>query len=211
MILINNILIKLQNKGKGLLSKMLKSVKLFKSRQKPRSNPKRVEKPESEEETTSDSDDYQTIYSQKVEKNLTHRSRPHNLPKRKTHSKISYKQVYQRERSPEKKRSPYMEQEYRRYWDEKLMFKNNNPRHSSERNYSEQSSSQKPPYYRTYEARSVLVEPTAVVPTTEPRTDRRTSQSQPGRRAASKGVAWLKKHKMGIHCGPQWKKLILEG
>ncbi|KAJ8723013.1 hypothetical protein PYW07_004193 [Mythimna separata] len=195
-------------KGKeGLLTKMFKSVKLFKTKEKPK---KRVEKSESEEEVSSDSDDYQTVYSQKIEKNSRQRSRPHNLPKRRTHSKISYKQAYQRDRSPEKKRSPYMEQENRRHWEEKLMFQTRRPRYS-ERQYSSHSTPHRP-YYQSYEARPVLVEPGTHVAKTEPKINRgnETINKSILKPAASKGMAWLKKHKMGIHCGEQWKKFILE-
>lgn len=188
---------------------MFKSVKLF----KPKEKLKRKDSiSESEADTSSDSDDYQTIYSQKIEKNLKHRNRAHNLPKRKTHSKISYKQTYQRDRSPEKRKSPYMEQEYRRYWNERLMFHDNKLRHSSER-YSEETPPPRSDYYRTYEARSAVVEPKIPhIPKPEPRRRRlirEDDKTEP--KLPTKGLAWLKKHKMGIHCGEQWKKLILEG
>ncbi|KAJ8725352.1 hypothetical protein PYW08_003535 [Mythimna loreyi] len=197
----------IKKEKEGLLSKMFKSVKLFKNKEKPK---KRVEKSESEDETTSDSDDYQTVYSQKIEKNSRQRSRPSYLPKRRTHSKISYKQAYQRDRSPEKKRSPYMEQENRRYWDEKLMFQNKRPRYS-EGQYSSQSTPQRPAYYQSYETRPVLVETNTQSSRAEPKINKENENLNKSiLKPASKGMAWLKKHKMGVHCGEQWKKFILE-
>ncbi|PZC79401.1 hypothetical protein B5X24_HaOG216396 [Helicoverpa armigera] len=182
----------------SLLSKMFKSV--FKSREKTK---KRGEKTESEEElTSSDSDDYQTVYSQRIEKTVRNRGRPQNIPKRKTHSKISYKQMYQRERSPDKKRAPYMEQEYRRYWDEHLMFHDNRQKFSSDRLYSDQTTPHKSAYYQTYEARRSLAQ--------SPGTMNNSNENKLDAKSAAKGLAWLKKHKMGVHCGDQWKKLILE-
>uniref|UniRef100_A0A2A4J3L4 Uncharacterized protein n=1 Tax=Heliothis virescens TaxID=7102 RepID=A0A2A4J3L4_HELVI len=186
----------------SLLSKMFKSV--FKSREKPK---KRGEKTESEEETTSDSDDYQTVYSQRIEKTVRNRGRSQNIPKRKTHSKISYKQTYQRERSPEKKRSPYMEQEYRRYWDEHLMFHDNRQKISSDRLHSDHTTPQKSAYYQTYETRRALAQHKSH----SPRALNYSNENKLEASSAAKGLAWLKKHKMGIHCGEQWKKLLLEG
>lgn len=191
-----------------MLTKMFKSVKLFKTKEKPKKTDEK-ERTESEKETTSDSDDYQTVYSQKIEKNQRHRSRAHYLPKRKTHSKISYKQAYQRDRSPEKKRSPYMEQEYRRYWDEKLMFQNKRPRYSER--YSGQSTPHKSAYYHSYEARPVLVGPQTHVAKNEPKiTKENDTVNRSKLKTTSKGMAWLKKHKLGIQCGEQWKKFVLE-
>lgn len=185
---------------------MLKSVKLFKPKEKQK---KWVEKYDSEEVTTSDSDDYQTVYSQKIEKHPRIRNRIHNLPKRKIHSKISYNKSYQRDKSPDKKRSPYMEQEYRRYWDESLMFQNDRPRHSSERQSS--VTPHKPAYYRSYEARTAFVQPGTNNRKTEPSIRRENAKERKFNvRPASKGMAWLKKQKMGIRCGEQWKKFILE-
>lgn len=184
---------------------MLKSVKLFKVKEKPKQMSERTE---SEEESTSDSDDYQTVYSQKIEKSVKNPSRPHNMPKRKTHSKISYKQIYQRDRSPEKKRSPYMEQEYRRYWDERLMFQDNRARRSSERMYSDLTKAHHA-HYHTYEARSALIEPKSMNPKHEQKSNR-VVNSDNKLKAASKGMPWLRKNKTGIHCGcgEQWKMLL---
>ncbi|XP_035437155.2 uncharacterized protein LOC118267329 isoform X1 [Spodoptera frugiperda] len=201
-----NALAPIQKKEKqGLFSKMLKSVKLFKVKEKPKQMSERTE---SEVESTSDSDDYQTVYSQKIEKSVKNPSRPHNMPKRKTHSKISYKQIYQRDRSPEKKRSPYMEQEYRRYWDERLMFQDNRARRSSERMYSDLTKAHHA-HYHTYEARSALIEPKSMNPKHEQKSNR-VVNSDNKLKAASKGMPWLRKNKTGIHCGcgEQWKMLL---
>ncbi|CAH0702080.1 unnamed protein product [Spodoptera exigua] len=196
-----------QKKGKqGLFSKMLKSVKLFKVKEKPKQS---SELSESEEECTSDSDDYQTVYSQKIEKSVKNRSRLQYLPKRKTHSKISYKQAFYKDRSPEKRRSPYMEQEYRRYWDERLMFQDARVLRSSERLYSDLSNVHA--HHQTYEARSALMEPKSVSPKTERRTNR-AAISDNKLKGTPKATAWLRTRKTGIHCGcgEQWKKMVLE-
>ncbi|XP_022836383.1 uncharacterized protein LOC111363760 isoform X2 [Spodoptera litura] len=205
---VNDLEPKQKKEKQGLFSKMLKSVKLFKVKEKPKQMSVRSE---SEEESTSDSDDYQTVYSQKIEKSVKNPYRPHNLPKRKTHSKISYKQLYQRDRSPEKKRSPYMEQEYRRYWDERLMFQNNRARRSSERMYSDLTNGYHA-RYQTYEARSALMEPKTMSPKTGRQTNR-VVNSENKLKGSSKGKPWLRIHKPGIHCGcgEAWKKKLLEG
>lgn len=224
--MINILLLQAAQKEKkekqSLFSKMFNSVKLFKPKDRRRRD-KKDNKADTQdiEESSSDSDDYQTIYSQKLETAPKTVPRMHNLPKRRTHSKISYKQAYPRERSPDKliRRSPYLEQEYRRHWNEKLMFHDAKHRHSSEHPYSIESPSRKGPYYQSYEARTVCVDPRRqLMHRTQPVNARRvltqkpkTMAAPPEPRLTAKGLAWLKKHKMGIHCGEQWKKLILEG
>ncbi|CAH0604460.1 unnamed protein product [Chrysodeixis includens] len=203
---------KQKKEKQGLFSKMLKSVKLFKTKEKVKN---KEEKTEKEVDTSSDSADYQTVYSQKIERTLNHKHRAHvaALPKRKTHSKISYKHAYQRDRSPEKRKPPYMEQEYRRHWNERLMFQDNRARHSSEQAYST-STTQKTPYYQVVEARNASLEPKKTfIPKAnfrKGRGNREESAVTAESKFPGKGLAWLKKQKMGIHCGDQWKKLILE-
>lgn len=56
-----------------------------------------------------------------------------------------------------RRQSPYMEQEYRRYWDEKLMFnENKSPIHFSEKSYSGREPDEAL-FWRGYEARSAVL------------------------------------------------------
>lgn len=81
------------------------------------------------EEEESESDDYQTICSYKADKE--HRRKNVQAMQyrrfRKPHSKIFYS------KAPKSKRSPYMEQEYRREWNERLTFQPNKQIFSSEK------------------------------------------------------------------------------
>lgn len=71
-----------------------------------------------EEQEESESDDYQTIYSYKMDKEQRRKNiqalQYHRF--RKPHSKIYYSKALK------SRRSPYMEQEYRRDWNERLTF-----------------------------------------------------------------------------------------
>lgn len=200
---------------KGLLQRMLGSVKLFnkKKQNKPIGNAKQYIEPEDDEKSDSDSDGYQTIYSEKV--NTTHRPKRHQYKPR---NHTTHRPVQSTRRNRE---SPYMEQEYRRQWDENLIFKENRGRrYSSERPYSYQ---QTPVYWQNYEARSALVDHGRAYSQTynpnETGSRRVEKQTSPvnlvGKIAESKNakskISWLKKHKLGIaNCGEQWKKFVLE-
>lgn len=73
---------------------------------------------DSQKNSESDSDDYQTVYSQKVATPKVKKVPP---VRSRAHSKVFYsKQHWPRNKSPDKyhRVSPYMEQENRRYWDE---------------------------------------------------------------------------------------------
>lgn len=205
---------------------MLKSVKIFGNKTKKKKEEQIQVDNEVEEESEGNSDDYQTVCSQRVDRNPRYIPYPvravRSPPKIRAHSKISYSR-HMRDRNQERsRRSPYMEQEYRRHWNERLMFHENQHRYSSEGPYSKESR-RKPVYYQSYEARSALVRPRPVnliphapqtninriVKPIRPKPD--VNECEPKVKTPNKGLAWLKKHKLGIHCGPQWKKFILEG
>lgn len=82
-----------------------------------------------EEEEESESDDYQTVCSYKMDKDQHRRSVPAMQYRRirKPHSKICYS------KAPKSRRSPYMEQEYRRDWNERLTFQPDKQIFSSEK------------------------------------------------------------------------------
>lgn len=204
---------------------MFRSVKFLKPKER-KKREKKESKPDTPttEESSTDSDDYQTVYSQKIEVPQKYRPKAYNLSKRKTHSKISYKHVYQRDKSPEKfiRRSPYMEQEYRKLWNEKLMFHDSKyPKHLSEHPYAQrypgEFARKVNPYYQTYEARAAMLEP-RILPKNDGMYAKRVPPKQIKNQGnkiepkmASKAVPWLKKHKLGnIRCGEHFRQLINE-
>ncbi|KAG6461033.1 uncharacterized protein LOC115450668 [Manduca sexta] len=146
-----------EKKKSGLFSKVCN---LFNRNKK-----KKDTKAETEAESESSDSDYQTVYSQKI--NMPKR-KDHRTQRSRAHSKLHSRRSRQAQRSPERpKRTPYMEQEYRRLWNEKLMFQNTRPRYSSEKPVTRETtprSRQRPVYYRNYEARSVLVDPRSYQP-----------------------------------------------
>lgn len=193
---------------------MLGSVKLFnkKKHNKPTGGTKKYIEQEDEAKSDSDSDEYQTIYSEQINKTRQptkrHRYKPRNYT---THRPVqSTRRI---------RKSPYMEQEYRRQWDENLIFKENRGRrYSSERPFSSQ---QNPVYWQSYEARSALVDQGqpynqsyySPVQSGSRNVERQTSPVLlVGKKASGKSkISWLKKHKLGIaNCGEQWKKFVLE-
>lgn len=101
-----------------------KMVNLFSGRKKSRKEQSDVT---CEEE--SESDDYQTICSYKMDKEQRRRNIQAMQYRRcrKPHSKVSYS------KAPKSKRSPYMEQEYRREWNERLSFRPDKHIFSSEK------------------------------------------------------------------------------
>ncbi|XP_053625030.1 uncharacterized protein LOC128683420 isoform X2 [Plodia interpunctella] len=120
-----------KKKGANLFSKMIQSVKLFKNRRR-RSQKSKIDS----EEEESDSDDYQTIYSQQVQQPRRPLIQIHVPPRKLPHSKVSYSRQM-RGRNQEKQRRSPMEQEYRRQWNERLMYQRRPPRSTdqSERSY----------------------------------------------------------------------------
>ncbi|XP_004921569.2 uncharacterized protein LOC101735536 [Bombyx mori] len=236
------------------------------------------------ETESSDSDDYQTVYSHKDEKPRRTQRRVIQISKQ-PHSKIVRPKRSRNFAENKNKRKPYMEQEYRRRWNEKIMFENEKIRHSSEQPFWWETTKRpkyEPIYRQNVEARSVFVEPVISprhfgaphrfttyttpnainckpfrpyaadyfnIPTrqhtqqhpfrsitrfndgivrtpyvstnnrdlTKPNFDQ-SEKIKPGvglkkyyeERKPSKGLSWLKKYNMGIRCGDQWKKFILE-
>lgn len=212
---------------------MFKNV--FRSKQKKKTPKTTLTKTES-----SDSEDYQTIYSHKVGKNT--RSKPNRMQST-SRSKAYPRKQQNREISEGYRRAPYMEQEYRRHWNEKLMFKDQEQRYSSLQPYSSERRRRRPVYNPNYEARSVFIEPRFNIPKVYRRSPvaenigHNVSLSHDARRERpgyqqggtsniagietvqtkeppgkiGKRLAWLKKQKMGVHCGQEWKNLILQG
>ncbi|XP_026501651.2 uncharacterized protein LOC113404811 [Vanessa tameamea] len=179
---------------KGFFNRMLKSVNLFK---------KKKEMPTEKE--VSDSDDYETVYSEKSANVSTNR-----------YKKVKTLAPYDRART---KRSPYLEQEYRRQWNEGLAFrKQRESICSSERpNVHIPHSNQiptRPLYWTDFEARNASVYHKTP---TQYRVNDATRQNEIGiqQNVVKNGknkerLGWLKKHKLGVNCGEQWKKFILE-
>ncbi|CAK1582353.1 unnamed protein product [Parnassius mnemosyne] len=173
----------------GLFQKVLQTVNIFKKR-KPE---KMVDESESEESGS----DYQTIYSYKTYKDLKQPiTRTFQQPATKQrHLKpiVQPDREIRKDVQENRRRSPYMEQEYRRYWDEKLMFhENQSPVHSSERSFPGLSRSpQSPVFWRGYEARSAIIRHR---PTKIHREHSKTSQRFQKERTGLK-LEWLKKQK----------------
>lgn len=125
-------------------------------------------------------------------------------------------------------RTPYMEQEYRRYFDEKLTFHDSQRQMASIRESAPRGRSV---YFQKVEARSALVDhfnqrnefrqTSPRSETTSTKQYRNQNQESDARVKAPfpekasivppTAITWLEKHKLGMHCGKQWKKLILEG
>lgn len=186
-----------KKQSKGFFSRILKSVKLFKKKKQTR-----------DEEEASDSDDYETIYSEKSAKISP---RHHE-----TKEYIKYRNFDPNYRN-RSERSPYLEQEYRRQWNERLAFREQESKCTSERPVSRHSSINhaRPVYWNNYEARSAIVNhklPNQLKAVDPPkRIKQDTLQKNESVKKINKGgLGWLKKHKLGINCGEQWKKLIFE-
>ncbi|XP_034840425.1 uncharacterized protein [Maniola hyperantus] len=201
-----------KHERKGLLQRMFNSVKMFNRRKVDQKSQN-----ESEVSGTSDSDDYETIYSGRTA-----------VLQRKTHRQSYQHQAYTkgiledqnalRSLHEKGKRSPYLEQEYRRQWNERLMFdKQQERRYSSERPLSKQLPLQNehPAYWNTYDARTVLVDskrsPIKYVNSKANITDKlkRGSFDELNGGTMKDKRGWFKKHKV-VNCGEQWKKFVLE-
>lgn len=178
----------------------------------------------------SDSVDYRTVQRHKD----VSKSKPKPNTSRSRGIVFYSKPSQPRNQSPKSlsQRSPYMEQEYRRCFDEKLTFHDNHHRKSSTR---EPPPPIRPVYYQKVETRSALVD--HYTPRTEVRQNSRGINAKSKKRYTSRNhsnqeenspsvqcntpkrvsivppeaISWLEKHKLGIHCGKQWKKLILDG
>lgn len=159
------------------------------------------------EESTSDSDDYSTIYTEKAI----------NTPQPpKQTGGISFI------RPPAKqyKRPAYMDQEYRRQWNEDLIFQKKG--HYTAKAVKTSPIRRRGPneiYFRDYEARAALVQPRYLMNyklTRDPFDWQKTGRAKfnANKKAfqkinASKKISWLKKYKLVAGCGKRWKNFIL--
>ncbi|XP_059061245.1 uncharacterized protein LOC131854130 [Achroia grisella] len=195
----------------NLFCKMFNSVKFFKNKNKKEKAIQNVNEYEQESDMN-ESDEYETIYSQKIDRTTPVSSQ---VRKKAPHSKISYSRQM-RDRNQERfRRLPYMEQEYRRQWNERLMFQEQQRQFSSDRMYSKETNRYKeqPMYCRNYEARSALVDQNISPYQQREANERYTKTLQNERnakRVKTKGLTWLTKRKLGLQCGEQWKKLIID-
>ncbi|CAH2086935.1 unnamed protein product [Euphydryas editha] len=187
-----------QKPNKGFFSRMFKSVKLFKKKKQTR-----------DEKDASDSDDYETIYSEKSVK-----VSPRSYNEAKYYTKSRKYDLNDKNRAI---RSPYLEQEYRRHWNERLTFREQESKCTSERPVSRHSSINraKPVYWNNYEARSAIVNhelPNHLTVMNPPKRVKQNNlqKNESVKKFNHRGLGWLKKHKFGINCGEQWKKFILE-
>ncbi|KAJ2952455.1 hypothetical protein O0L34_g6763 [Tuta absoluta] len=196
-----------EKKKKGLFSNLKK---LFTGRRRRR---KQDSSSEIDQEATSDSDDYETVYSEVTNrngKNTKHHRNPSPAPvpeprrqRQRPHSKISFSRHHRpgvsattnaRRRHddnvipPRTRRSPYMEQEYRRHWAEDVGFHQGDTPYYSSRSPRARSRARREfdfakyitppdrpynPYTREYEARPVLTSiPHSPIPARRPRTVR---------------------------------------
>ncbi|CAG5011194.1 unnamed protein product [Parnassius apollo] len=152
-----------------------------------------------ESESEESGSDYQTIYSYKTYKDLKQPiTRKIQKPiTKQVHLKPMVQPVREirKDVQENRRRSPYMEQEYRRYWDEKLMFhENQSPVRSSERSFPGLSRSpQSPVFWRGYEARSAILQ-TPHRHTKIHQERSKTSQTVRNERTGLK-LEWLKKQK----------------
>lgn len=184
----NKLLFHLQDKTekKSLLQRMLKSVKLF--RTKKHGSQKRFDK----EDAESDSDDYETIYSKQS-----------TTPPPPKLRKIPRKYAKNNNLPEVRRKKPYLEQEYRRQWNENLTF-HDQTHFSNDNQYARNYKNT--PYWTNYEARNVIVEtPNYMSP--RPSSNEKSPKINVKRKDKLK---WLKNHKLGLKCGEQWKNFILE-
>lgn len=203
---------------------MFRSVRLLKHR-----NKKKIlevyEESEEESEANGDSDECETIYNEKIDRTMRIPSQEHEFIQSKRdhyiplsrhsprHSKTTH--ASQKAGRYTECTKPYLEQEYRRIWNEDLTFNNNRPRNSTATYETQQ-----PRYNTNYETRA------AVVPTST-----RTLNKKPAKVVkdsarfritkgavpkfevlpkgnGAKGLSWFKKHKL-MQCNrDQWKALV---
>ncbi|XP_060810840.1 uncharacterized protein LOC106130115 [Amyelois transitella] len=181
----------------NLFSKMFKSVKLFKNRKRKSQKSKL-----SSEEEPSDSDDYQTIYSQQVEQARRLPKQMQQPARKVPHSKVSYSRQL-RGRNQEKLRRATMEQEYRRQWNEQLMYQQR-PRYSTDQSEHSYRGTQR--FQNSYVARPVMVEQSIPVQntmfqdilTTMPQQRMSRQPEMRVRASPPRGLSWFKKR---MRCG----------
>ncbi|XP_046965264.1 uncharacterized protein LOC124533792 [Vanessa cardui] len=177
---------------KGFFNRMLKSVNLFKKK-----------KGMPTEREASDSDDYETVYSEKSA----------NVPP-KRYRKVKTTAQYDRART---KQSPYLEQEYRRQWNEGLAFREQRESICSSERPNVTHSNQiptRPLYWTDFEARNASVYQKTPnqfrINDSVRQNEIGIQQNEVKNGKYKERLGWLKKHKLGIKCGEQWKKFILE-
>lgn len=167
---------------------MLKSVKLF--RNKKHESQKRFETVDVE----SDSEDYETVYSK--QSTIPPQQKLHKYPRK-------YTKVHNF--SENRRKKPYLEQEYRRQWNENLAFHNNLPNEDQfPRN------NRNTPFWTSYEARNVTVDNKSKYMNPLPQTLPTNAKIPETTEKPKEKLNWLKKHKLGLKCGEQWKNFILE-
>ncbi|CAH2074753.1 unnamed protein product, partial [Iphiclides podalirius] len=170
----------------GLLQKVLRSVKKFK-RYKPKRQKRSAKGDIDSEESGTES---QTVYSYKTYRDLN--PGPKNNTAKPKSTVQADTQVDKSFQENVRRLSPYMEQEYRRYWEEKLMFhEGKSPLHSSEKSHAWTRSPQSPMYWRGYEARSAILKDGELkLPRGYRRGDGTTQKERTGLK-----LEWMKKQK----------------
>lgn len=160
------------------------------------------------EDDASDSDDYQTVYSHEIPTTNTRRDLRRPAKTTYSHSKRPIPV-----RKPEKKYNYFNDDEYMRQWAMKLAKKEN-------RRYIERPKSARSKesiYAKNYETLQALLqhrdemddgrlwdqERSRGVRWT--RSTRSSVQGEP-----VKKTGWLKRHKLGLKCLPEWKKILFE-
>ncbi|XP_023947680.2 uncharacterized protein LOC112052729 [Bicyclus anynana] len=135
---------------KSLLRRMFQSVKVFKRRKA--DSKTQIECADASE--ASDSDDYETIYSGRSVVPAKNRQ----TYKHKSRAMAESGNQNACTRSLDK-RPPYLEQEYRRQWNERLIFDKQERKHSSKGSYYNQSPEYAhPAFWNSYEARTATEE-----------------------------------------------------
>ncbi|KAL4706303.1 hypothetical protein ACJJTC_004912 [Scirpophaga incertulas] len=187
---------------KNLFSKMLKkSIKLFGNRNKKMAVHKQADVGVVAEESEDDSDNSETIYNQGEANRECITGIPYSS--RNAMRKYSHKNFNKR------KNSPYLKQEYRRYWNAKLMSE-------KYKQYEPSEAYSRTPYWQNYETRSALVSRSSnktgissiPLETRKHLTSR--VYDKPKLKIKPKGISWVRRYKPGLKCGKQWRRLILE-
>ncbi|XP_013182496.1 PREDICTED: uncharacterized protein LOC106128580 [Papilio xuthus] len=147
----------------GLLQKMFETVKMLKKKSvSNRMLPSGRGMTEDANSSGSDTDT-QTVYSYKTHRGRKPTGQSAERPGQALRREY-LKDIIETDRESglkiqegSRRQSPYMEQEYRRYWDEKLMFnENKSPIHFSEKSYSGREPDEAL-FWRGYEARSAML------------------------------------------------------
>ncbi|XP_045491815.1 uncharacterized protein LOC123691456 [Colias croceus] len=184
---------------KGLLQRFIRGVKRLKRRKPRRSD---LEEEDAEPSEESGTEDYETIYSESVNQSQYRVSTPVRPAYAKKSAPINI-QVNGKRIS----RSPYMEQEEKREWNERFQEKYYPGSPGPSR--SVRMPRRNTPYRKNYEVRSVIV---------DDRTDSESEilnydyQDHNKQISTREKMGFLKKHKLGLNCrcGERFKNLILD-